>query len=88
MSGATADIAWLEDCVVVDDRAFIETTPHSSPDGVQAARRPVLRHPPCRQDTRPGVFAVDVRSGTVRTAASPGGRGADCALLVHESLPP
>jgi thioredoxin reductase (NADPH) len=87
MTGAAPNTAWLEGCVVLDDKAFIKTGPDLSHDDLQAAHWPLSRSPHLLETSLPGVFAVgDVRSGNIKRVASAVGEGSIAISLVHQVL--
>jgi len=87
MTGAVPNTAWLERCVVLDDKGFIKTGPDLSQDDLAAARWPLPRPPYLLETSRPGVFAVgDVRAGNVKRCASAVGEGSIAVAFVHQVL--
>jgi thioredoxin reductase (NADPH) len=87
MTGATPSTAWLQGCVALDARGFIKTGQDLSPEDLAAARWPLPRPPHLLETSLPGVFAVgDVRSGSVKRAASAVGEGSIAIAAVHQVL--
>jgi thioredoxin reductase (NADPH) len=87
MTGARPSTAWLQGCVALDARGFIKTGPDLSPEDLAAARWPLDRAPHLLETSLPGVFAVgDVRSGSVKRAASAVGEGSIAIAAVHQVL--
>ncbi|MBC7801153.1 MAG: FAD-dependent oxidoreductase [Gemmatimonadaceae bacterium] len=79
MIGAAPNTDWLQGCLALDDRGFVQT-------GVDADGRR-LSSP--FATTRPGVYAVgDVRSGSVKRVASSVGEGSVVVQAVHAFLHP
>jgi thioredoxin reductase (NADPH) len=87
MTGAVPNTAWLQQCVVLDDRGFIKTGPDLTHDDLSGAGWPLARPPFLLETSRPGVFAVgDVRSGNIKRVASAVGEGSIAIALVHHAL--
>ncbi len=87
MTGAMPSTAWLQGCLALDARGFIKTGPDLSPEDLGAARWPLGRAPHLLEASLPGVFAVgDVRSGSVKRAASAVGEGSIAIAAVHQVL--
>lgn len=79
MIGAVPNTEWLDNCLRLDRRGFIQT-------GVGADGTP-LESPYATQ--KPGIFAVgDVRSGSVKRVASGVGEGSVVIAAVHQFLKP
>ena len=77
MIGAEPNTGWLNGCLRLDERGFVETG--RCPDGQ------VLPSP--YATTRPGIFAVgDVRAGSVKRVASGVGEGSVVIQAVHRHL--
>jgi len=77
MIGAEPNTAWLQGCVKLDDKGFVETgrDEDGRPLGSQFAT------------TKPGVFAVgDVRAGSVKRVASAVGEGSVVVHAIHQHL--
>ena len=87
MTGAVPSTAWMARCVAEDDRGFIKTGRDLTPEDLAAARWPLARQPYLLETSLPGVFAVgDVRSGSVKRAASAVGEGSSAIAAVHQVL--
>jgi thioredoxin reductase (NADPH) len=87
MTGADPNTAWLDGCVVLDDKRFVKTGADLRPDELDAAGWSPARRPELLETSRPGVFAVgDVRSGSVKRVAAAVGEGSACVQLVHRAL--
>ena len=87
MAGAIPNTAWLNRCVVLDEKGFIKTGPDLSREELAAAHWPLARPPYLLETSRPGVFAVgDVRSGSVKRVASAVGEGSIAISFVHRLL--
>lgn len=87
MTGATPSTAWLRSCVALDARGFIKTGLDLTPEDLAAAHWPLPRPPLLLETSLPGVFAVgDVRSGSVKRAASAVGEGSIAIAAVHQVL--
>jgi thioredoxin reductase (NADPH) len=87
MTGAVPSTGWLKGCVALDARGFIKTGPDLSPEDLAAAHWPLARPPHLLETSLPGVFAVgDVRSGSLKRAASAVGEGSIAIAAVHQVL--
>ena len=87
MTGAVPSTAWLGGCVALDEKGFVKTGRDLSPEDLAAARWPLARPPHLLETSLPGVFAVgDVRSGSVKRAASAVGEGSIAISSVHQVL--
>jgi thioredoxin reductase (NADPH) len=87
MTGAVPNTAWLQGCVVLDDKGFARTGPDVHPEELAEAGWPLPRTPHLLETSLPGIFAVgDVRSGNVKRIASAVGEGAICVQFVHRTL--
>jgi thioredoxin reductase (NADPH) len=87
MTGAVPSTGWLERCVALDAKGFIKTGPDLSAEDLAAAHWPLARPPHLLETSLPGVFAVgDVRSGSVKRAASAVGEGSIAIAAVHQVL--
>jgi thioredoxin reductase (NADPH) len=87
MAGAMPNTAWLERCLVLDDKGFIKTGPDLSQDDLSTAGWPLKRPPYLLETSRPGVFAVgDVRGGNIKRVASAVGEGSIAVAFVHQVL--
>ncbi len=87
MTGAEPSTKWLAGCIALDPKGFIKTGPDLTPEELAAARWPLARSPYLLETSLPGVFAVgDVRSGSVKRAASAVGEGSVAIAAVHRVL--
>ena len=87
MTGAVPSTDWLQSCVARDAKGFLKTGPDLSPEDLAAAHWPLARPPHLLETSLPGVFAVgDVRSGSVKRAASAVGEGSIAIAAVHQVL--
>jgi thioredoxin reductase (NADPH) len=87
MAGAVPSTGWMAKCVAEDDTRFIKTGRDLSPEDLAAARWPLTRQPYLLETSLPGVFAVgDVRSGSIKRAASAVGEGSIVIAAVHQVL--
>jgi thioredoxin reductase (NADPH) len=87
MTGAAPSTAWLEKCLVCDEKGFIKTGADLTRDDLHAAEWPLARAPHTLETSLPGIFAVgDVRSGSMKRVASAVGEGAAAVALVHRAL--
>ncbi|MGF1514228.1 MAG: FAD-dependent oxidoreductase [Elainellaceae cyanobacterium] len=90
MIGAVPNTAWMDRCVLLDDRGFVLTGAGAVP-GAGSAIADTLRGAPREvspfETSVPGIFAVgDVRSGSVKRVASGVGEGSVCISTVHAYL--
>lgn len=87
MTGAVPNTAWLDGCVVLDDKGFIKTGSELVPHDLDEARWPHARPPYLLETSLPGVFAVgDARAGSVKRVASAVGEGSIAISFVHQVL--
>jgi thioredoxin reductase (NADPH) len=87
MAGARPNTAWLDGCVVVDEKGFVKTGPALTAADLAAAKWPLARPPYLLETSRPRIFAVgDVRGGNVKRVASAVGEGSIAVAFVHQVL--
>lgn len=87
MTGAVPNTAWLNSCVVLDDKGFVKTGPDLTDTDLATAQWPLARAPYLLETSRPGIFAVgDVRGGNVKRVASAVGEGSISVAFVHQVL--
>jgi len=87
MTGADPNTAWLDHCVVMDDKKFVKTGADLLPDELVGARWPLARRPYLMETSIPGVFCVgDARSTSVKRVAAAVGEGSICVQLLHRAL--
>jgi thioredoxin reductase (NADPH) len=82
--GADPNTAWLEGCLAMDSKGFVETGAETT-TGPSTARRPALP----LETSLPGVFAIgDVRAGSTKRVAAAVGEGAAVVAQIHSILAP
>jgi thioredoxin reductase (NADPH) len=87
MTGADPNTAWLEGCVLLDDKRFVKTGADLLPAEIAQTSWPLGRRPYLMETSIPGVFAVgDARSASVKRVASAVGEGSICVQLIHRAL--
>jgi thioredoxin reductase (NADPH) len=87
MTGADPNTAWLEGCLLLDDKKFVKTGADLLPDDLMSAHWPLPRRPYLMETSIPGVFCVgDARSTSVKRVASAVGEGSICVQLIHRAL--
>ena len=87
MTGASPNTHWLDGCLALDDKQFIETGADLSAEVLAAAKWPLQRSPYHLETSMPRVFAVgDVRAGSVKRVASAVGEGSVAVQFVHRAL--
>jgi thioredoxin reductase (NADPH) len=87
MTGAVPNTAWLDGCLVLDDKGFVKTGPDLSPDDLAEAQWPLARSPFFLETSIPYVFAVgDARAGNLRRVAAAVGEGSSAVSFVHRVL--
>jgi thioredoxin reductase (NADPH) len=87
MTGAAPNTHWLDGCVALDAKGFINTGPDLSPENLSAAHWPLARPPYLFETSLPGVFAVgDVRGGSIKRVASAVGEGSIAISFIHKAL--
>ncbi len=83
MIGAAPNSDWLDGCLVLDDRGFVQTGDGAGGSGTW----PLPRTPHILEASRPGIFAVgDIRSGSVKRVASAVGEGSIAVQFIHRVL--
>jgi thioredoxin reductase (NADPH) len=81
MTGASPNTAWLNGCLALDSKQFVQTGADSGFDF------PRPRAPYLLETSLPGVFAVgDVRSGSMKRVAAAVGEGSMAVQFVHKVL--
>jgi thioredoxin reductase (NADPH) len=87
MTGADPNTAWLEGCLLLDDKKFVKTGADLLPEDLTNANWSLSRRPYIMETSIPGVFCVgDARSSSVKRVASAVGEGSICVQLVHRVL--
>jgi thioredoxin reductase (NADPH) len=87
MTGADPNTAWLDGCLLLDDKRFVKTGADLLPEDRATAHWPLPRPPHLMETSIPGVFCVgDARSSSVKRVASAVGEGSICVQLVHRAL--
>jgi thioredoxin reductase (NADPH) len=87
MTGADPNTAWLEGCLLLDDKKFVKTGADLLPEDLASAHWSLGRRPYLMETSIPGVFCVgDARSTSVKRVASAVGEGSICVQLVHRAL--
>ena len=87
MTGADPNTSWLNDCMMLDAKGFINTGPDLSPENLSAAGWSLSRQPYLLETSLPGVFAAgDVRAGSIKRVASAVGEGSTAISFVHKVL--
>src|SRR6266404_2484671 len=79
--GADPNTGWLQGCLRIDDKGFVETG--ASLAGAAVSHRPALP----LETSLPGVFAIgDVRAGSTKRVAAAVGEGAAVVSQIHSIL--
>ncbi|MFZ0204387.1 MAG: FAD-dependent oxidoreductase [Nitrososphaeraceae archaeon] len=87
MTGADPNTAWLNGCLVLDAKGFINTGPDLSPENLRATGWSLKRQPYLLETSLPGVFAAgDVRGGSIKRVASAVGEGSTVISFVHKII--
>jgi thioredoxin reductase (NADPH) len=87
MTGASPRTEWLQGCLALDNKGFIQTGRDLGDGAAQIPGWTLARPPLMLETSLPGVFAVgDVRSGNVKRVASAVGEGAISIHMVHRVL--
>jgi len=87
MTGADPHTAWLEGCVLLDDKKFVKTGTDILADELAGTSWSLTRPPYLMETSIPGVFCVgDARSASVKRVASAVGEGSICIQLLHRAL--
>ena len=84
MTGADPNTGWLNGCIVLDAKGFINTGPDLSSENLSAAGWSLKRQPYLLETSLPGVFAAgDIRGGSIKRVASAVGEGSTAISFVH-----
>ena len=87
MTGADPNSGWLNGCIVLDEKGFINTGPDLSAENLSAAGWSLTSQPYLLETSLPGVFAVgDVRGGSIKRVASAVGEGSIAISFVHKVI--
>jgi thioredoxin reductase (NADPH) len=87
MTGADPNTDWLNGCIVLDAKGFINTGPDLSSENLSAAGWSLKRQPYLLETSLPGVFAAgDVRGGSIKRVASAVGEGSTAISFVHKVI--
>ena len=87
MTGADPNTRWLNGCIALDAKGFINTGPDLSQENLNASSWPLTRQPYLLETSLPNVFAVgDVRGGNIKRVASAVGEGSIAISFVHKVL--
>ncbi len=87
MTGADPNTGWLNGCIVLDAKGFINTGPDLSSENLSAAGWSLIRQPYLLETSLPGVFAAgDVRGGSIKRVASAVGEGSTAISFVHKII--
>ena len=87
MTGADPNTGWLNGCIVLDAKGFINTGPDLSSENLSAAGWSLKRQPYLLETSLPGVFAAgDVRGGSIKRVASAVGEGSAAISFVHKVI--
>jgi thioredoxin reductase (NADPH) len=87
MTGADPNTRWLNGCLVLDAKGFINTGPDLSPENLKATGWSLKRQPYLLETSLPGVLAAgDVRGGSIKRVASAVGEGSTVISFVHKII--
>lgn len=87
MTGADPNTGWLNGCISLDAKGFINTGPELSSENLSTAGWELKRQPYLLETSLPGVFAAgDVRSGSIKRVASAVGEGSTAISFVHKVI--
>ena len=87
MTGADPNTSWLNGCIVLDAKGFINTGPDLSSENLSAVGWSLKRQPYLLETSLPGVFAAgDVRGGSIKRVASAVGEGSTAISFVHKVI--
>ena len=87
MTGADPNTGWLNGCIVLDAKGFINTGPDLSAENLSATGWSLKRQPYLLETSLPGVFAAgDVRGGSIKRVASAVGEGSTAISFVHKII--
>ena len=87
MTGADPNTTWLNDCLILDEKGFINTGPDLSPEKLRAVGWSLKREPYLLETSLPGVFAAgDVRGGSIKRVAAAVGEGSTVISFIHKII--
>ena len=87
MTGADPNTSWLNDCLMLDAKGFINTGPDLSPENLRAIGWSLKREPYLLETSLPGIFAAgDVRGGSIKRVAAAVGEGSTVISFVHKII--
>jgi thioredoxin reductase (NADPH) len=87
MTGADPNTGWLNGCIVLDEKGFINTGPDLSSENLSTAGWSLKREPYLLETSLPGIFAAgDVRGGSIKRVASAVGEGSTAISFVHKVI--
>lgn len=87
MTGADPNTGWLNGCISLDAKGFINTGPDLSSENLSTAGWSLKRQPYLLETSLPGVFAAgDVRNGSIKRVASAVGEGSTAISFVHKVI--
>ena len=87
MTGADPNTGWLNGCIVLDEKGFINTGPDLSSENLSAAGWSLKRQPYLLETSLPGIFAAgDVHGGSIKRVASAVGEGSTAISFVHKVI--
>lgn len=87
MTGADPNTGWLNGCIALDEKGFINTGPDLSSENLSAADWSLKRQPYLLETSLPGIFAAgDVRGGSIKRVASAVGEGSTAISFVHKVI--
>ena len=87
MTGADPNTSWLNDCLMLDAKGFINTGPDLSPEKLRAVGWSLKREPYLLETSLPGIFAAgDVRGGSIKRVAAAVGEGSTVISFVHKII--
>jgi len=87
MTGADPNTGWLNDCLMLDPKGFINTGPDLPPEKLRAVGWSLKREPYLLETSLPGVFAAgDVRGGSIKRVAAAVGEGSTVISFVHKII--
>ena len=87
MTGADPNTGWLNGCLMLDAKGFIDTGPDLSPEKLSTAGWSLKRDPYLLETSLPGIFAAgDVRGGSIKRVAAAVGEGSTVISFIHKII--